>query len=109
MAEVTKSSARVEIVAPASSPRSGLQPSTVGLSHIGGITAGEAIAAGDACYLKSDGSGAWRATGAAALHASPSRFVALHCFFDISISYQRLAYQNGRSFKSWSQFGQCES
>ena len=30
-----------------------------------GITAGEAIAAGDACYIKNDGK-AWKATGAAA-------------------------------------------
>ena len=32
---------------------------------IGGLLAGEAIAAGDACYVKSDGK-IWRATGAAA-------------------------------------------
>lgn len=32
---------------------------------IGGLLAGEAIAAGDACYIKSDGK-VWKATGAAA-------------------------------------------
>ena len=34
-------------------------------NHMSGLIAGEAIAAGDACYIKSDGK-AWKASGAAA-------------------------------------------
>lgn len=39
---------------------------------IGGLLAGEAIAAGDACYIKNDGK-VWRATGAAANAAARVR------------------------------------
>ncbi len=75
MAEITKvAPARIEIQAPASQTGGGrMPPIPGGLAHISGLVAGEAIGAGDACYIKSDGSGAWKATGAAANAAAACR------------------------------------
>ena len=64
-------------------------------SRISGLLAGEDIAAGDACYIKSDGK-VWRSTGAAANAAAKVRgyaFVAaksgeaVTLYFDVNLNY----------------------
>ena len=74
MAEITKATVTRNGVAVPTASLSSLVPGQD--KTIVGLVAGEAIAAGDACYIKSDGK-VWLATGSAATAPARARGVAM--------------------------------